>query len=239
VLAERTPRLVNRARLTAAASSLKSWATRTRPRTRARRPPWRRRSRCASLRSTLGRGPGRRPATQGRAGGNGRWPARPRGEDGHDSAAEAAGAHLAQRTDAARDAEPGMAPAPPGRADGHGHPGRTGHRPSREVDAELVLGEAAAGCGRELGLDHRREPLLLQPGQMGAGAISAVAVDHRPRRLSTALALWGEVAQQRRCDRRIAGGRHRDLRCTDDLAVGVDRHMRLVAINAMGGGLVP
>jgi hypothetical protein len=55
VLVWRTPRVAKRARLTAAASSLKSRVTRTRPRTRARRPPWRRRSRWASLRSTLGR----------------------------------------------------------------------------------------------------------------------------------------------------------------------------------------
>jgi hypothetical protein len=51
---ERTRRTANRARLTAAASSRQSCPTRTRPRTRARRPPWRRRSRWASLRSTVG-----------------------------------------------------------------------------------------------------------------------------------------------------------------------------------------
>src|SRR5829696_3569743 len=52
---ERSPRVAKRARLVAAARSFQSWATRTSPRTRARRPPWRRRSRWASLRSTLGR----------------------------------------------------------------------------------------------------------------------------------------------------------------------------------------
>jgi hypothetical protein len=49
------PSTPSRARLTAAASRLKSAATLTRPRTRTRRPPWRRRTRWASLRSTLGR----------------------------------------------------------------------------------------------------------------------------------------------------------------------------------------
>ena len=44
-----------RARLVAAASSAKSCATRTQPRTRARRPPCRRRMRWANLRSTFGR----------------------------------------------------------------------------------------------------------------------------------------------------------------------------------------
>ena len=50
-----TPRTAKRARLVAAASSRQSCATRSRPRTRARRPPCLRRSRCASLRSTVGR----------------------------------------------------------------------------------------------------------------------------------------------------------------------------------------
>jgi hypothetical protein len=49
------PSTPSRARLTAAASRLRSAATLTRPRTRTRRPPWRRRTRWASLRSTLGR----------------------------------------------------------------------------------------------------------------------------------------------------------------------------------------
>ena len=50
-----TPSTPRRARLTAAASKLKSAATLTSPRTRARRPPWRRRMRWLILRSTLGR----------------------------------------------------------------------------------------------------------------------------------------------------------------------------------------
>ena len=52
---ECSPRAAKRARLTAPASNFQSWVTRTSPRTRARRPPCRRRSRCASLRSTFGR----------------------------------------------------------------------------------------------------------------------------------------------------------------------------------------
>src|SRR4029453_9161891 len=49
------PSTPSRARLTAAANRVKSAATLARPRTRTRRPPWRRRTRWASLRSTLGR----------------------------------------------------------------------------------------------------------------------------------------------------------------------------------------
>jgi hypothetical protein len=39
--------------------------------------------------------------------------------------------------------------------------------PGREVYAELVLGEPAAWSGRQRRLDHRREPLLVEPGQVG------------------------------------------------------------------------
>src|SRR5918995_1660039 len=106
--------------------------------------------------------------------------------DGDDPAAEAAGAGLAQRTDAAGDAEAGPTAAAAGRADRYGDPGRAGHRAGHKVDTELVLGQPAAGCGRDLGLDHRREPVVVEPGQVGAGAISAVAIDHRPGRLPTA-----------------------------------------------------
>jgi hypothetical protein len=47
--------VARRRRLSAAQSSAKSCATRSVPRIRARHPPWRRRIRCASFRSTLGR----------------------------------------------------------------------------------------------------------------------------------------------------------------------------------------
>src|SRR6267378_5055853 len=53
-----TPRTASRAKLPAAARSLKSWSTLTLPRTRALRPPWRRRMQWACLRSCLGLGPG-------------------------------------------------------------------------------------------------------------------------------------------------------------------------------------
>ena len=52
---ERSPSTPRRAMLAAAASRLKSASTLARPRTRAWRPPCFRRTRCASLRSTLGR----------------------------------------------------------------------------------------------------------------------------------------------------------------------------------------
>jgi hypothetical protein len=47
--------IVRRHRLTAPQSIAKSCPTRSLPRIRARRPPWRRRIRCPSFRSTLGR----------------------------------------------------------------------------------------------------------------------------------------------------------------------------------------
>ncbi len=50
-----TPRVARRARLIAAARNRKSASTRSVPRTRARRPPCRRRIRCPSFRSTFGR----------------------------------------------------------------------------------------------------------------------------------------------------------------------------------------
>ena len=47
-------------------------------------------------------------------------------------------------------------------------------------------------------------PWLLQPGQVGAGAIGAVAIDHR---LGGLLALaWDQVVEQPGRDRRVAGG---------------------------------
>jgi len=49
------PRMARRARLAAAARRLKSASILVEPRMRARRPPWRWRIRCPSLRSTLGR----------------------------------------------------------------------------------------------------------------------------------------------------------------------------------------
>jgi hypothetical protein len=57
---------------------------------------------------------------------------------------------------------------------------------------------------------------------VGAGAISAVAVDDRPGRLTAALAVGGEVAEQCRRDHGIAAGGRADLGGADDLAVGVD-----------------
>src|SRR5215210_5403455 len=99
---------------------------------------------------------------------------------------EADRAGIPQRADAARLTEPGAAPAAAGGADPHRDPGRAGHRAGREVDAELVLGEPPAGGGRDLGLHHRRAPLPLQPGQIHAGAVGAVAIDH-PRAACSSL----------------------------------------------------
>jgi hypothetical protein len=152
-----------------------------RPRTRARRPPWRRRSRWASLRSTLGAGcsvvgpPGwlaLADATSGQLG-----LAR---IDGDHSTPNAGGAGLTQRADAARNTEPGPPTTAADQDDRHRDLGRAGHRLGLQVDAELVFGEPPARCGRDLGGDHRGQPVGVQPGQVGAGAVGAVAVEHRP-----------------------------------------------------------
>ena len=78
---------------------------------------------------------------------------------------------------------------------------------------------------------------MLQPGQVNAGAIGAVAIDHRLGGLA-ALAL-DQVAQQPGGHGRVAGGGHRDLGRADDLAIGIHRDVRLVAVEAVGCGLVP
>ena len=74
---------------------------------------------------------------------------------------------------------------------------------------ELVLGEPAARRGWDLGGHHRRKPMFVQPGQVGAGAISAVAIDHGPGRLPAALLALahGKVAEQGGGDHGVAGGR--------------------------------
>jgi hypothetical protein len=92
------------------------------------------------------------------------------GVDGDHPTPQAGRAGLPQRADAARSTEPGSAITAAGWADRHRDPGRAGHGAGLEVKAELVFGEPPARGGRDLGLDHRRPPLLLQPGQMGAGA---------------------------------------------------------------------
>jgi hypothetical protein len=159
------------------------------------------------------------------------------GLDGDHPAAGAGSAAIPQRADAARRAESGPATTATGWRDRHRDPRGAGDRPSLEVNMELALAEAAARWRGELGPDHRGEPMLVQPGQVGAGAVAAVALDHRPGgRLALAR---GQVTEQRGHDCGVAGGRRADLGRADDLAVGIDRDVGLVAVKAMGGGLVP
>jgi hypothetical protein len=77
----------------------------------------------------------------------------------------------------------------------------------------------------------------VEPGQVGAGAIGAVAIDHPAGGLL--ILGWGEVAQQCRRDHSVAAGGRADLGRADDLGVGGDGHMGLVAVKAVGGALVP
>jgi hypothetical protein len=72
---------------------------------------------------------------------------------------------------------------------------------------------------------------------MGAGAISAVAIDH-PVGGRLALAR-DQVAQQGRRDHRVAAGGRADLGRSDDLGVRIGRDVALVAVKAVRGGLVP
>src|SRR6266487_2384894 len=64
-----------------------------------------------------------------------------------------------------------------GWADGGGDACRAGDRAGLQVDAEAVFAESAARRGGVLGFDHRSEPVGLQPGEVGAGAVGAVTVD--------------------------------------------------------------
>jgi hypothetical protein len=145
--------------------------------------------------------------------------------DGDHPTPHAGGAGLTQRADAARDAEPGSPATSAGRDDRHRHPGRADHRPGRKIDAEPILAEPSARCGRDLGVDHGRESVLLEPGQVGAG-VGAVAVDHRPGgRLALAR---DQVAQQGGRDHGVPGGGRADLGRADDLAVGVDGYVALL-----------
>jgi hypothetical protein len=70
-----------------------------------------------------------------------------------------------------------------------------------------------------------------------AGAVGGIAIDDRPGCLLAPLA-WGQVAKQRRADRGVGGGRRAHLGGADDLGVGIGRDVRLVAVKAVGGGLV-
>src|SRR4030095_1777592 len=69
-----------------------------------------------------------------------------------------------------------------------------------------------------------------------AGAIGTVAIDHRP---GLVVVVGGQVAEQRGRDHGVAAGGRADLGGTDHLGVGVDGHVGLVAVKAVGGGLVP
>jgi hypothetical protein len=96
-----------------------------------------------------------------------------------------------------------------GREDRNLEPGRAGDRACLRVDAEPVLGKCPCGRGGGGHLGHRGDALL------------------------------GQVGQQRLRHRRIPGVGRADVGGTDDLAVGVDGHMALVAIKATGVRLVP
>jgi hypothetical protein len=72
---------------------------------------------------------------------------------------------------------------------------------------------------------------------VSTAAVGGIAIDDRPGCLLASLA-WGQVAKQRRADRGVGDGRRAHLGGADDLTVGVGRDVRLVAVQAVGGGLV-
>src|SRR6266700_599937 len=177
------------------------------------------------------------------------------GVDGDHPAGGAGGAAIAQWADAAGDAEPRPAAAVDlaGWADGGGDACRAGDRAGLQVDAEAVFAESAARRGGVLGFDHRSEPVGLQPGEVGAGAVGAVTVDLAATATATAttggvlvvvvviviVVVLDQVVEQGGGDLGITGGGRAHRGRHDDLAVGVDGHMRLVAVKAVRGGLVP
>ena len=140
-------RMARRARLTAPASSRKSASTRAVPRTRARRPPWWRRTRWPKPAFDLGSG----AAVVGGPGGVGLAGAGV-GEgllvraNADRAPAGGGGALRAQRAVGAGRREVGGAAAGAGRADRGGDPARAGDGAGAEVDAEPVLAEQAAAA---------------------------------------------------------------------------------------------
>jgi hypothetical protein len=130
------------------------------------------------------------------------------GVNGDHPPGDAPGAGVAQWADTARSAEPSPPTTATGWDDRDGDPRRTGHRPRLEVDADLVFGEPPARCGRELGLDHRGEPVGVQPGEVSAAAVGGIAVDH-PAGDRLALA-QDQLAEQRGRDRGVAAGGRAD-----------------------------
>jgi hypothetical protein len=129
---------------------------------------------------------------------------------------------------------------------------RAGDRAQGKVELELVLGEVSFGCNRGLDLDPRVDPGGVQAGQQWPGAIGAITIDGgRGRWPATtglrrgrgcrpiAVDLVDQFGQQLRRRGRVAkvarGGGGRG----NQLAVGVDRGMPLVAVKATGAGLWP
>ena len=139
-------------------------------------------------------------------------------------------------------------------ADLDGHTGRSSDGALVEVDDEAVLGEQSAGCGGLLSLTARVDASAIAtflecPGSIGvvaidSGDIFVVLVDVGRGRVLVEVVMAGLITDEKvgdevLCDTRVPGVARRHDRDGDDLGVGVDRHMSLVAAEASGLGLVP
>ena len=117
-----------------------------------------------------------------------------------------------------------------------------------EVDVEAVLGEQAAGRRWWLGLAARLDVLVVECCLELAGPVGGVAVDLRsgasrlrfPAFFSAFVAGVSPMRSSIRSAATVASPdvAGRDDRVGDDLAVGIDRDVALVAVEAAGLGLV-
>src|SRR5204862_7657919 len=140
---------------------------------------------------------------------------------------------VAQWTAGAGLGEVGDATAVSAAAGGHAHPGGAGDGVVLGVDVEAVLAEAAGRRRRRLGPATRVDVLVVESLLELAGPIGGIAVDLGV--LGAVLAVE-EIVDEILRHRCVAGVARRDDRVGDDLAVGIDRDMTLVAVKAPGLG---
>jgi hypothetical protein len=159
------------------------------------------------------------------------------------------GAAVPQRAADARRAERGRARTVTAPTDVDGDIVGAGDSASPEVYIEAVLGEKVPRCGGRLGLAPRGDVGVFEPGLELARAISVVPVYFRLRFVTRAGAVAAnvvaagafgveDVGDEIGGDAGVAGVAGGDDGGGDDLAVGVDRNMALVAVELAGRGLM-
>ena len=108
-----------------------------------------------------------------------------------------------------------------------------GHGVSGEIDVEVVLGEPTGGVAHGRGLGEDLEAGLPQAGAGGCIGIGGVPHHHR-------LVIRAGVISQQVIRHGAVGGVGRgDHHVVDQLGVGIDRQVGLVAVESAVLGLVP